>query len=124
MPSQPVNGLPIAKPDKEELDAESAEWLDWYQGCFRELKSGLTKGRIVTHIDLMTDFVRNYTFHPDDLSTWEGDMLITVSEDDVVLTYFDGLRQVYPDAQSHVFRKGLGALSIALISPAVFNRRI
>ncbi len=114
----------LAKPDREELEAESAEWLDWYRGYFRELKSRLTKDVIITHIDLMIDFVRNYTFHPDDLSTWEGDMLITVSEDDVVLRYFDGLTRLYPDAQSHVFRKGLGAHSIALISPAVFNRRI
>ena len=114
----------FAAPDREELQAESAEWLGWFKGYFRELKSSLTKDVIITHIDLMTDFVRNYTFHPDDLETWDGQMLITVSEDDVVLGYFDGLRRLYPTADSHVFGEGLGAHSIALISPEIFNRRI
>jgi len=114
----------FARPDQEELDAESAEWLEWFKAYFRELKSGLTKDRIITHIDLMADFVRNYNFRPDDLSTWDGRMLITVSEDDVVLTYFEGLKRLYPDAEYHVFSQGQGAHSIALISPAVFNRRV
>lgn len=114
----------FAKPDREELDAESAEWLEWFKGYFRELKSRLTKDKIVTHIDLMTDFVRNYSFHPDDLSTWDGKMLITVSEDDVVLTYFEGLKRLYSHAEYHMFSKGLGAHSIALISPVIFNQRI
>jgi pimeloyl-ACP methyl ester carboxylesterase len=114
----------FAKPDKEELDAESAEWLEWFKGYFRELKSRLTKDQIITHIDLIADFVRNYSFHADDLSTWDGSMLITVSEDDVVLRYFDGLKRLYPRAEYHVFGKGLGAHSIALISPAIFNQRI
>lgn len=114
----------LAKPDKEELDHSSTEWLEWYKGYFNELKAGLTKDKIITHVDLMIDFVRNYTFSADDLSTWNGEMLITVSADDVVLGYFEGLKRLYPDAEYHVFNEGLGAHSIALISPDVFNRRI
>jgi len=114
----------FAKPDKEELNHDSTEWLEWYKGYFKELKSKLTKEIILTHVDLMIDFVRNYDFHSDDLSMWEGDMLITVSEDDVVLKYFDGLKSLYPNAEYHIFRKGLGAHSIALISPEIFNQRI
>jgi len=114
----------LAKPDKEELQHDSVEWLEWYKGYFSELKSGLTKGIILTHADLMIDFCRNYAFHADDLSVWRGSMLITVAEDDIVLKYFDGLKRLYPNAEHHMFRKGLGAHSIALISPAVFNRRI
>jgi len=114
----------LAKPDKEELNHDSTEWLEWYKGYFKELKSKLTKETIITHVDLMIDFVRNYDFHADDLSIWKGNMLITVSEDDTVLKYFDGLKRLYPNAEYHMFRKGLGAHSIALISPEVFNQRI
>ncbi len=114
----------LAKPDKEELNHDSTEWLEWYKGYFKELKSKLTKEIILTHVDLMIDFVRNYDFHVDDLSIWRGHMLITVSEDDVVLKYFDGLKRLYPNAEYHMFRKGLGAHSIALISPEIFNQRI
>jgi hypothetical protein len=94
----------------------------WFDN--KELKSRLTKGIIITHIDLMIDFVRNYSFQANDLSTWKGKMLITVAEDDIVMKYFDGLKQLYPNAEYHVFRKGLGAQSLALISPQVFNQRI
>ena len=114
----------LAKPDKEELNHDSTEWLEWYKGYFKELKSKLTKEIILTHVDLMIDFVRNYDFHADNLSIWKGNMLITVSEDDVVLKYFDGLKRLYPKAEYHMFRKGLGAHSIALISPEIFNQRI
>jgi pimeloyl-ACP methyl ester carboxylesterase len=114
----------LAKPDKEELNHGSTEWLEWYKGYFKELKSKLTKEIIITHIDLMIDFVRNHDFHADNLSMWKGNMLITVSEDDVVLKYFDGLKRLYPNAEYHMFRKGLGAHSIALLSPEVFNQRI
>jgi pimeloyl-ACP methyl ester carboxylesterase len=114
----------LAKPDKEELEHNSTEWLEWYKCYFKELKSRLTKGSIITHIDLMIDFVRNYNFQANDLSTWKGKTLITVAEDDIVKKYFDGLKQLYPNAEYHVFRKGLGAHSLALISPQVFNQRI
>jgi len=114
----------LAKPDKEELEHDSTEWLEWYKGYFDELKSRLTKGIIITHIDLMMDFVRNYSFHPDDLSVCEGDMLITTAEDDIVRKHFDGMKRLYPYAECHVFPEGLGAHSLALISPRVFNRRI
>lgn len=114
----------LAKPDKEELQHDSTEWLEWYKGYFKELKSRLTKGTVITHIDLMIDFVRNYSFQADDLSMWKGKMLITVAEDEIVIKYFDGLKRLYPKAEFHVFRKGLGAHSIALISPQIFNQRI
>ena len=114
----------LAKPDKEELQHNSTEWLEWYKGWFRELKSKLTKAQIITHIDLMMDFVRNYSFEASDLSEWDGKMLITVSEDDVVLRYYDGMKRLYPNAEYHMFDKGLGAHSIALITPAVFNQRV
>lgn len=114
----------LAKPDKEELDHESTEWLEWFKGYFRELKANLTKEMIITHIDLMTDFCRNYVFSADDLSAWSGRMLITVSQDDVVFKHFEGLKRLYPQAEVHVFERGLGAHSLALISPQVFNRRI
>lgn len=114
----------IAKPDKEELNHDSTEWLAWYKAYFNELKSTLTKEKIITHIDLMIDFSRNYQFHPDDLSDWHGELLITVSEDDVVFRYFEGLKRLYPFAQTHTFDKGQGAHSLALITPEVFNHRI
>ena len=113
----------FAKPDNEEIQART-EWSDWYQSYFKALKSELTKDLILTHIDLMIDFVRHYEFHPDDLATWDGEMLITVSEDDVVRRYFEGLRHLYPMAQTHIFDVGLGGHSIALISPQVFNQQI
>ncbi len=114
----------FAKPDKEELEHDSTKWLEWYKGYFKELKSKLSKAQIITHIDLMADFVRNYTFEIDNFSAWAGNMLITVSEDDVIFKYFDGLKQLYPQAEYHMFGKGLGAHSIALISPEKFNQRI
>lgn len=114
----------LANPDKEELQHNSTEWLEWYKGNFKELKSRLTKGTIITHIDLMIDFVRNYHFQAGDLSTWKGQMLLTVAEDDVVLKFFEGMKQLYPNAEYHLFGKGLGAHSIALISPQKFNQRI
>jgi pimeloyl-ACP methyl ester carboxylesterase len=114
----------LAKPDKEEIQHNSTEWLEWYKSWFGEIKSKLTKAQIITHIDLMIDFVRNYEFDASDLSEWEGQMLITVSEDDIVLNYFDGMKQLYPQAKYHMFKKGLGAHSIALITPTVFNRRV
>lgn len=114
----------LAKPDKEEIQHQSTEWLAWYQGWFRELKSKLTKEGILTHIDLMIDFVRNYTFTPNDLSGWAGKMLITVSADDIVLRYYDGMKRLYPQAETHIFDEGLGAHSVALITPGVFNQRI
>jgi hypothetical protein len=114
----------FARPDKEELQHDSTEWIEWYKGYFKELKSKLTKDKILTHIDLMCDFVRNYTFDAKDLSAWNGKMLITVSEDDIVLRFFEGLKNLYPKAEYHVFREGLGAHSIGLISPKIFNRRI
>jgi len=114
----------LAKPDKEEIHHNSTEWLEWYKGWFRELKSKLTKAQIITHIDLMMDFVRNYSFEASDLSEWDGKMLITVSKDDVVLKYYDGMKRLYPNAEYHMFDKGLGAHSLALITPAVFNQRI
>jgi len=36
----------------------------------------------------------------------------------------DGLKRLYPNAEYHMFNKGLGAHSIALISPKIFNQRI
>jgi len=114
----------LAKPDKEEIQHSSIEWLEWYKGWFQELKSKLTKAQIITHIDLMMDFVRNYKFDASNLSEWKGEVLITVSEDDVVLGYFDGLKRLYPNAEYYIFAKGLGAHSIALITPVVFNQRI
>ncbi|MBN1428337.1 MAG: alpha/beta hydrolase [Anaerolineae bacterium] len=114
----------LAQPDREELHHNATEWLEWYKGYFRELKTGLTKAMIITHIDLMIDFVRNCKFHPDDLSDWKGRMLITVAEDDIILRYFDGLKKLYPNAEYHMFSKGLGAHSLALISPKIFSQRI
>ncbi len=114
----------LARPDEEELQSDLSEWLAWFKGYFKELKHNLTKGTIITHIELMKDFVKNYHFEPGDVSDWDGDMLITVSADDVVLEYFDGLKRLYPRAEHHMFPRGLGAHSIALISPGVFNRRI
>ena len=113
----------FAQPDKEEIQANT-EWSDWFQAYFKELKSKLTKAKILTHIDLMIDFVRQYKFAPEDLSTWQGKMLITVSKDDVVFKYFEGLKHLYPMAQTYQFDSGLGAHSIALISPQEFNNRI
>lgn len=114
----------LAMPDKEDLQHDSVEWLAWYRGYFKELKSRLTKEVLITHIDLMIDFARSFNFNPDDLSSWKGKMLITVAEDDIVMKYFDGMKRLYPNAEYHVFRKGLGAHSIALISPQTFNQRI
>ena len=114
----------FAQPDKEELQHDSTEWLEWYKGYFKELKSRLTKEKIITHIDLMMDFVRNYEFHANDSSAWKGDMLLTVAEDDVILKYFEGMKQRYPNAESHMFPKGLGAHSLGLITPKIFNQRI
>jgi hypothetical protein len=51
-------------------------------------------------------------------------MLITVSKDDVILKYFDGLRKLYPNAEYHMFPSGLGAHSIGLITPSIYNKRI
>ena len=114
----------LAIPDKEELQHDSTEWIEWFKGYFKELKSKLTKKKILTHIDLMIDFVKNYSFQPDDLSSWNGKILITVSEDDVVLRFFEEMKKIYPYAENHIFKKGLGAHSIGLISPQVFNSRI
>ncbi len=113
----------FAQPDKEEIQANT-EWSDWFQAYFKELKSKLTKDFILTHIDLMMDFVRNYQFQPEDLDHWDGKMLITVSEDDVVFDQFEGLKRLYTNAQAYIFDAGLGAHSIALISPKVFNQCI
>jgi len=113
----------FAQPDKEELEAKTV-WQDWFRAYFKDLKSNLTKPIIITHIDLMMDFVRNYHFHPDDLTSWYGKMLITVASDDIVYKYFEGMKTLYPFAETHVFDEGLGAHSIALISPEFFNRRI
>jgi len=114
----------FAYPDKEELQHDSTEWLQWYQSYFKENLSSLSKDFILTHIDLMMDFARNYEFQPGDLSSWDVEMLITVSADDVVFDYFGGLKQLYPEVETHVFPEGLGAHSIALITPQVFNERI
>ena len=114
----------LAKPDREELHPTNLEWLVWYKAYFKELKNKLTKEIIITHIDLMIDFSRNYSFTPDDLRDWHGDMLITVSEDDTVSRYFEGLKKLYPFAQTYIFGKGLGAHSNALITPKIFNNRI
>jgi len=35
-------------------------------------------------------------------------MLITVSEDDIVLRFFEGLKDLYPKAEQHVFPEGMG----------------
>jgi len=113
----------FAQPDQEELAADT-EWQAWFRAYFKELKSKLTKGIILTHIDLMIDFVRNYSFKPDDLAKWDGNLLITVSADDVVYPYFKGMKRLYPMAETHVFDAGLGAHSIALISPDNFNQTI
>ena len=113
----------FAQPDKEELKAKT-DWQTWFRAYFKELKANLTKPLILTHIDLMMDFVRLYSFHPEDLDNWEGDLLITVSADDVVMPYFEGMRRLYPMAKSHIFEESLGAHSIALISPEIFNQRI
>jgi hypothetical protein len=42
----------------------------------------------------------------------------------VTWKYFDGLKRLYLNAEYHMFRKGLGAHSIALISLEIFNQRI
>jgi len=113
----------FAQPDKEESEAD-AVWKDWYLLYFDSLKARLTKPVILTHIDLMMDFVRHYEFHPDDLKDWDGNLLLTVSADDIVLKYYEGMKSLYPMAETHVFNPGLGAHSIALISPDTFNQRI
>ena len=114
----------FAHPDKEELNHNSTEWLDWFKSYFRENVSNLQKDSILTHFDLMMDFSRNYEFHADDLDSWGGELLITVSVDDVVRGYFEGMKELYPQAETQIFLEGLGAHSIALITPQVFNDRI
>ena len=113
----------FAQPDKEELEADTP-WQTWFRAYFKTLKANLTKPIILTHIDLMMDFVRRYAFHPDDMKDWDGNLLITVSADDVVFNYYEGLKRLYPMAETHVFEAGLGAHSIALISPKIFNQRV
>lgn len=113
----------FAQPDKEEL-ASQTEWQTWFRAYFKALKGSLTKPLILTHIDLMIDFVRRSHFLPEDLQDWPGQYLITVSADDAVFSYFDGMKNLYPKAITHIFPAGLGAHSIALISPKVFNQRI
>jgi hypothetical protein len=102
----------LAKPDKEELQHKSTEWLDWFKCWFKEIKANLTKDAIIANIDLMTDFVKNYDFSPNDISLWKGRMLITIAEDDVIFKYFDGLKKLYPEAEYQTFPQGLGAHSL------------
>ena len=57
-------------------------------------------------------------------SNRKGKMLITVSENDIVLRFFEGLKELYPMGEYHVFPEGMGGHSIGLISPRIFNQRI
>lgn len=113
----------FAQPDKEELQADTL-WQSWFRAYFKDLITHLNKENILTQIDLMIDFVREYQFTAEDLSEWGGKLLITVSADDVIYPYFDGMKKLYPMAETHTFEAGLGAHSIALIFLEVFNQRI
>ena len=51
------------------------------------------------------DYMLNYTFHPDDLRGWPGEILIIESDDDTVigLEQLKLVREMYPQAQVYTF---------------------
>jgi pimeloyl-ACP methyl ester carboxylesterase len=78
-----------------------------FQAILRELVAHLTRADLLSAFDGTIDYHLHYRFSPEDLSTWSGNVLILQSDDDPVTTPARrlALRQVYPQAQMHLFQQ-------------------
>lgn len=104
----------IAPPDDEAA---------FYRAYLKELyEERLTKADIVTIYEAIIDYMGR-TFSTDDLTAWDGDMLIFNSDNDA--TFGDDSQQalytLYPDAQVHTF-EGAGHSPGSTQRDAFFRR--
>ncbi|MFW9924215.1 MAG: alpha/beta fold hydrolase [Candidatus Thorarchaeota archaeon] len=79
---------------------------EFWQAYLKELLiNHLSKAWIITQFSLSYDYSINYSFNPNDLAYWKGDMLIIYSDKDDTfdLTIQSRLLDLYPNAKSKIF---------------------
>ena len=74
----------------------------------------VTKRDFITGMQRLIDQTKNYTFTPQDLDDWEGEMLYVCGSEDPATTpeKREGMRQLYPRARFKVFEGGEHGIAI------------
>jgi pimeloyl-ACP methyl ester carboxylesterase len=120
--ASPLPGLPLLVrlfallPEGVMRRATGWNWRRWFVGPPEEqrfwyslldelLSSRLTKADLVSAIEEMLDFTRNYHFEPGDLDGWLGRVLVIESEHDQAFSpkARAALRALYPQASVRTF---------------------
>jgi pimeloyl-ACP methyl ester carboxylesterase len=91
------------------IDTEEREF---WRAYFREMLSDLTREYLVANFEWTFDFFQNYTFFKEDLANWPGEILILESDNDIIAPAVrKAIRELYPQAQVHIFH-GTGHMTI------------
>jgi pimeloyl-ACP methyl ester carboxylesterase len=103
----------IKQLQSEESNAEPGE-IEFWKAYFKELYRSelVTKEYFVSRAQILTDYFQNYQFLPDDLTGWNGGVLILESQNDQVVNELERerLKHFYCQAKVHTFM-GSGHLS-------------
>lgn len=85
-------------------DAQQRFWSQYFDEC---VIATLTKEDYLSRIRVCIDFYQNYTFKPNDLYSWPGDLLIIEADNDPYVPPKERLllKLLYPSAQVHTFAK-------------------
>ncbi len=77
----------------------------YWRGHFREVIRRQTQESLISRFALMEDIHTNYHFRPDDLSAWQGDLLIMEMRHDHLTNPAEqaAMRSLYPNATVHIF---------------------
>ena len=76
-------------------------WIDFYT-------RNTSKVRLVNQMTIVLDYLLNYDFKPDDLSSWRGKVLIFETTTDTMIpeNEREQLKKIYPQAKVHTFSEG------------------
>jgi pimeloyl-ACP methyl ester carboxylesterase len=87
--------------------ATRPEERPFWRAQLRELVARLTRADLLASFDDSIDYRLHYRFAPTDLASWPGQALILQSDDDPAVrpAMRQALRDLYPRAQAHTFRR-------------------
>ena len=94
---------------------DAPEHIAFWEAYSDEMITRLTKADLISRYRLAADFDATSTFTPDDLKDWSGRVLILEGDNDPIAEAAAraSLRQLYPQAQVHVFHGSGHVASIA-----------
>lgn len=84
-----------------------SEWLEFTKAYFEELIATVDKHALLTHWQALKEASRGFTFEPEALGSWSGEMLLLSSLDDKEsVGKIEELKARYPRARIHFFSLG------------------